>query len=61
MMYKKDESRFLTAEQVAEIMQTSKSTAYRIVKKLNDELESQGKIIVQGKISKRYFEEKVYI
>lgn len=60
-MPSKEESRFLNAKQVAEIMQTSQSSAYRIIKKLNEELENQGKIVMSGKISKRYFEEKVYI
>lgn len=60
-MPSKEESRFLNAKQVSEIMQTSQSSAYRIIKKLNEELENQGKIVMSGKISKRYFEEKVYI
>lgn len=41
-------------------MEISKPTAYKIIQKLNKELEEQGKIIVQGKISRRYFEEKIY-
>lgn len=35
--------------------------AYRIVKKLNDKLTSEGKIIVPGKIAARYFYEHIYI
>lgn len=54
------EKRFLTADDVAEIMSISKSTAYRVIKQLNDELSGQGKIIIHGKISRRYFEEKAY-
>ncbi len=57
----RQQSKFLTATDVAEIMQTSESTAYRIIKKLNDELKQQGKIVTAGKISKRYFEEKTYL
>ena len=55
------ESRFMNAEQVAIILGISKSSAYRIIKRMNKELEDKGKIIVAGKISKRYFNEKVYI
>lgn len=55
------EPKFLKAADVAQILQVSETTAYRIIKKLNDELKQQGKIIVAGKISRKYFEEKVYL
>jgi transcriptional antiterminator len=55
------ESKFFTASEVAQIMQVSSTSAYRIIAKLNDELKQQGKITIGGKISKRYFNEKVYI
>lgn len=54
-------SKFLKATDVAGILQVSETTAYRIVKKLNDELKQQGKVVVAGKISRKYFEEKVYL
>lgn len=54
------EQKFLNADDVANMMNISKSTAYRMIKHLNDELHKQGKIIIHGKISRRYFEEKVY-
>lgn len=53
--------KFLTAADVAAIMETSEATAYRIIKKLNTELKDRGKIIVPGKIPRRYFEEKVVL
>lgn len=55
------EPKFLTATDVAEILQVSTTSAYRIIKRLNNELEEQGKIVVAGKISRRFFEEKVYL
>ena len=55
------ESKFYSAKEVAKILDVSKASAYRIIKKLNEELEADGKIIIAGKISKRYFNEKVYI
>lgn len=58
---KKQESKFLCAADVASILQVSETTAYRIIKKLNDELKQQGKIVTAGKVSRRYFEEKVYL
>jgi len=53
--------KFLTASDVAEILGISKSGAYRIIKKLNGELQKAGKITVAGKISSRYFYEKIYL
>jgi ribosomal protein L18E len=53
--------KFLTAADVASILETSEATAYRIIKKLNSELKDQGKIVVPGKIPRRYFEEKVVL
>lgn len=58
---KNDERKFLTAKDVAEIIRSSEASAYRIIKELNTELKNKGKIIIPGKISKRYFEEKVYL
>lgn len=56
-----DTLKFLSAKKVSELLDISETSAYRIVKKMNDELKKQGKIVIPGKISKRYFEEKTYI
>lgn len=53
--------KFLTAADVAEILNVSRSTAYRIIRRLNDELNKAGKITVAGKISARYFYENTYL
>lgn len=60
-MVEKQESKFLNAKDIASILDISESSAYRIIRKLNQELTQQGKIVIPGKISKRYFEEKVYM
>lgn len=52
--------RFLTAKDVAEVMEVSIPMAYKIIKKLNDELRSKGYLTVSGKVSRLYFEEKLY-
>ena len=49
---------YLTVEEVASEMGISKSHAYRIVKRLNDELEAKNFITVAGKINARYFYER---
>lgn len=55
------EKRFLNAHDVAEILNISKSSAYRIIRKLNEELKKSGKITVSGRISSKYFFENVYL
>ena len=51
---------FLDAAEVAEIMEVSRTSAYRIIKKLNDELSGRGYITMAGKVSKKYFSERIY-
>jgi len=53
-------SAFINAEEVSTIMGVSKAYAYRIIKKLNDELSEKGYLVIQGKTSKKYFCEKLY-
>ena len=53
--------KFLTATDVAEILHVSRSTTYRIIKRLNNELNKAGKTTVAGKVSARYFYENVYL
>ena len=55
------ELKFLTASDVAEILNVSRSTAYRIIRRLNDELNKAGKITVAGKVSAKYFYENTYL
>ncbi len=50
----------LNVRDVMEALEVSESKAYGIIKKLNQELEAQGYIVVRGKVSRVYFEEKLY-
>ena len=50
----------INAKEVAEILGTSKSHAYKVVQQLNEELRNQGHIVIAGKVSRAYFEEKIY-
>ena len=56
-----ENKRFLTATDVAELLDVSRSTAYRIIKQFNDELNKAGKLTVAGKISAKYFYENTYL
>lgn len=49
---------FLRVDEVAEILEISKSYAYKIVQKLNAELKEQGFITIAGRVNKQYFLEK---
>lgn len=48
-----------TAE-VARTLNVSKAFAYKLVRDMNDELKSKGFITVAGKVSRKFFEEKIY-
>lgn len=47
-------------DEVVEMLGVSKGHAYKIIKRLNDELKRQGYITVAGRIPKKYFNEKYY-
>lgn len=51
---------YYTVEDVKEIMGVAQTKAYRIIKQLNEELEQKGYITVAGKVSKKYFNERIY-
>ncbi|MBR0146249.1 MAG: DNA-binding protein [Eubacterium sp.] len=55
------EKNFLTASDVAEYMGISVPMAYKVIRQLNDELKAQGYITISGKVSRIYFEKKIYM
>ena len=55
-----ESKRFLNASDVANFMGISVPMAYKIIRRLNDELSAPGFITVAGKVSRCYFEKKVY-
>lgn len=54
------EKSFIRADEAAEELDVSKSYAYKVIKQLNDELSAKGYITVAGRISRQYFNERVY-
>lgn len=42
------------AKEVSKILGVKMATAYKVIRTLNAQLESQGKITVRGKVNKRY-------
>lgn len=53
------EKSFMRVEEVAQELGVSKSFAYKIVQKLNAELQEKGYLTISGRVSRHYFEEKL--
>ena len=51
---------FMRVEEVAQELGVSKSYAYKIVQKLNEELKAQGFITIAGRVNRQYFYERLY-
>ena len=51
---------FIKAEEIATELGVSKPYAYKLIRKLNEELKSKGFITISGKVSRQFFEEKIY-
>lgn len=51
---------FLNVTDVSKYMDISIPMAYKIIRRLNSELNQQGFLTVAGKVSKLYFEKKVF-
>ena len=51
---------FMKAEEVQEFLGVSRTESYRIIKRLNEELKSNGYMVISGRVSRKYLEEKVY-
>ena len=54
------ESKFLRAEEVAEVLDVSVSFAYKVMKQMNDELKAKGYITISGRVNREYFYERLY-
>ena len=54
------DNKFIRAEEVAKELDVSKPYAYKLIRQLNEELKSKGFITISGKVSRAYFEKKVY-
>lgn len=52
-------NRFMRAKEVGELLQCSECMAYKIIARLNKELESKGYITISGRISKDYLCERM--
>ena len=55
------EKMLLNAKEVAAILGVKVSYAYKVIKKLNDELKAANKLVVAGKINKNYLFKKLEV
>jgi hypothetical protein len=55
-----ENKRFLTAQDVMEMLDVSLSYAYKLIRLLNAELESEGFVTIKGRVSTLYFMERIY-
>lgn len=53
-------TKMIGAEEVAKALDTSKGYAYKVIRKLNAELEEKGCLVVKGKVSEDYFAERYF-
>ena len=56
----KSEQIYMRAQEVADELGVSVAYAYKVIRTLNKELASKGYIIIQGRIDRRFFHEKMY-
>ena len=54
------ENILMGGEEVRNLLNISRSAAYKIIRNLNEELEKKGYITIKGRISREYFKEKFY-
>lgn len=55
-----EETKFIRVEEVARVLDISESHAYKIMRKLNRELEAKGYLTVAGRVNRQYFNERLY-
>lgn len=55
-----EHTHFLSAQEVAQLMGISIPLAYKIIRKLNEELKDQGYITIAGRINQQYFLQKIH-
>jgi len=50
----------MNAQEVAELLGTSKAYAYKLIQKLNEELAKEGYITIQGKVNRSFLKKRIY-
>lgn len=51
---------YISAKELEEMLDVSVAHAYKLIRKMNDELAQEGYIVVAGKVPRRYLEKRWY-
>lgn len=51
---------FIKANELAEELEISQGLAYKMIAKWNEELKAKGYTTVGGRVSRQYYQEKIY-
>lgn len=52
--------KFIRADEVQKDFGVSRAKAYNMIKQLNEELEQKGYLTVAGRVSRKYYLERIY-
>ena len=55
------EKMFIRVSEVAATLDVSEPYAYKLIRKMNEELKKAGCITISGRIDRKYFYEKFYV
>ena len=55
-----DNKTFISVKEMMTALSVSESKAYSIARPLNKELAKQGYLVIPGRVSRKYFEERFY-
>ena len=55
-----DNKLFMRADEVAKELGVSQAYAYKLIKELNRKMKAKGYIVINGRLNREYFAEKVY-
>ncbi len=54
-----EEKYLMTAAEVSQLLGVKKSMAYQIIRECNAELKAMGKLVIRGRVNKKYLEKKL--
>ena len=54
-----EESYYISAREVAKAVPCSLSLAYKLIRNWNEKLAKQGKIVIRGKVNRKFFEKEM--
>ncbi len=52
--------KFIKAQEVAQVLEVSVPYAYKVIRQLNEELANKGFLTVSGRVSRQYFNKRMY-